>query len=142
MRWLALVCVMLVAAAAGSAQADDTGGIVGIVTANPLSVALVVPPDPVRRGRWFRVVAEVTNNGTRRFDDVRVTLVRPQGLRLDPGARQTILRIPASETRRAVWQACSNTPGNYVLLARAEVGVFTAESAAAVVEITPSNRTC
>ena len=139
---LALLCVLLAALAAGAARADDSEGITGHVTVNPLSVALVVPADPVRRGRWFRVTAEVTNNGSRRLDDVRVTLIRPQGLRLDGPARQTIARIPPGETRRANWQACSNTPGNYVLLARAEIGTFSADSPAAVVEITPSNRTC
>jgi uncharacterized membrane protein len=115
---------------------------VGSVTANPLSVAVIVPQDPVRRGRWFRIAAEVTNGGSKRLNDVRVTLVRPQGLRLDPGARQTIPRIPPTESRRVRWEACSNTPGNYVLLARADAGAFDAESPAAVVEVVSSNRTC
>lgn len=139
---LAVVCSLVAALAAGAPRADDSGGITGRVTANVLSAAMIVPEDPVRRGRWFRISADVTNHGTTRLNDVRVTLVRPSGLRLEGPARQTIPRIPAGETRRASWQACSNTPGNYVLLVRAEAGTFSAESPAAVVEIVASNRTC
>ena len=142
MRWLALLSAALAALAGGAARADDSGGIVGSVTVNPLSVTLSVPLDPQKRGRWFRVAAEVTNGGAKRLDDVRVMLVRPNGLKLDGPAKQTIPRIPSADSRRVSWQACSNTPGNYVMLARADMGAFGAESPAAVVEVVPSNRTC
>lgn len=139
---LALLCAVVAALAAGAARGDDSQGITGRVAVTPLTVALVAPADPVRRGRWFRIAARVTNEGSTRLDDVGVTLVRPAGLRLDGPARQTIPRIPADATRRVAWQACSNTPGNYVVLARVDAGSLTAESPAALVEIVASNRTC
>ena len=109
---------------------------------NPLAVEVTRPDEPLRRGRWFRVVAQVTNGGPSRLDGVAITLVRPPALLLQGPATQTIPRIPARESQRAHWEVCSNTPGGYVVLARAAVGPFTAESLGALVQILPSNRTC
>ena len=142
MRWIALVGVVLVAGATSAAEADDSGGVVGTVKASPLAVEMTRPDEPIRRGRWFRVVARVTNEGPTRLEDVAVRLVRPQQLRLDGPTTQTIQRIPARESRRVDWDACSNSPGSYVVLARAQDGPFVAESPGVVVQITPSNRTC
>ena len=109
---------------------------------NPLSVEVTRPNEPLKQGRWFRVVGQVTNGGPTRLDGVAVTLVRPQALLLQSGATQTIPGIPARASRRAHWEVCSNTPGGYVVLARAQVGPFTRESPGSVVQIVPSNRTC
>jgi hypothetical protein len=141
-RWIAVVVVALVVGATGSAQADDSGRVVGTVRASPLAVEVTRPDEPLRRGRWFRVVARVSNSGPTRLEDVTVRLVRPPQLMLADPAMQVIPRIPARESRRVDWEVCSNTPGSYVVLARAQDGPFTAESPGAVVQILPSNRTC
>lgn len=142
MRRLALACATLAVLAASVAQAGGSGSITGRVLVNPLSVEIIRPDEPFKRGRWFRIVAQVTNDGATRRDGVVVTLVRPPALRIEGPATQTIDRIPARASRRAHWEACSNTPGGYVVLARAAVGPFTAESPGQVVQIVPSNRTC
>lgn len=142
MKRLALLCATLAVSAVSVAQAGDSSSITGRVLVNPLTVEVTRPDEPLRRGRWFRVVAQVTNGGATRLDGVGVTLVRPPALLLQGPATQTIPRIPARASRRANWEACSNTPGGYVVLARAEVGPFTAESAGALIQILPSNRTC
>jgi hypothetical protein len=142
MRRLALVCAVLAVSAASAAQAGDSGSITGRVLVNPLSVEVTRPDDPLRRGRWFRVVAQVTNGGATRLDGVAVTLARPPALLVQGPATQTIPRIPARASRRVYWEACSNTPGSYVVLARATVGPFSAESKGVLVQIISSNRTC
>ncbi len=142
MRRLALACATLAVLAASVAQAGGSGSITGRVLVNPLSVEVTRPDEPLRRGRWFRVVAEVTNGGATRLDGVAVTVVRPPALLIQGPATQTIQRIPARASRRVHWEACSNTPGGYVVLARAVVGPFTTESPGQVVQILTSNRTC
>jgi hypothetical protein len=142
MKRFALACTVLAVSAASAAQAGDSGSISGRVLVNPLSVEVTRPDEPLRRGRWFRVVALVANGGATRLDAVGVTLVRPPALLLQGQATQTIPRIPARASRRVHWEVCSNTPGGYVVLARAHVGPFTAESLGALVQILPSNRTC
>jgi len=145
---VALVCTALVVGIAGAAQAGDTGSVLGRVTVSapsppsPLSVEVIRPDDPLRKGRWFRVVAQVSNAGPTRLEGVAVTLVRDQALLLQSSVTQTIPRIPAQASRRVHWEVCSNTPGGYVVLARAQAGPFTAESLGALVQILPSNRTC
>jgi len=142
MRWLTAFCAVLAALMAGAAQADNTGGIVGSVTVNPLSVELTLPADPVKRGRWFRITAEIWNAGPTPLDNVVVTLVHPAGLQLDRNETQTLARVPARGSKPAKWEACSNAPASYVILGRAEVDALVSESSANVVQIVPSSRTC
>jgi hypothetical protein len=139
---LAFICAALAVGAASGAQAGDSNSIVGRVLVNPLSVTVNVPDAPRRRGAVFRISASVANTGTSRLENVSVTLVRSPALRLDRPATQVIPRIPPLASRRADWDVCSNVPGSYVVLARAEVAPFTAESLGAVVQILPSNRIC
>jgi hypothetical protein len=142
MRRAAFACLALAVVTAGAAQAGDSGSITGHVLANPLSVTIDVPEGPKRRGRTFRIGADVANAGGTVLDDVVVTLVRDPGIRLDPKPSQTIPRIRSGESRRVVWSACSNKPGDYIVLARAAAGQLVAESPAELVQILPSNRTC
>ena len=114
------------------------------VLANPLSVVVEVPASPIKRGRWFRVSVQVENAMNTPLATVGVTLVRDPALALRPAApSQTIPSIPAGGGRKVVWEACSNTPASYVVLARATTGPFTAESPGVVVEIAPASKnTC
>jgi hypothetical protein len=139
---LALVCAALAVSTASIAQAGDSNSITGTVLVNPLSVTVHVPDSPRKRGAQFRISAAVANAGASRLENVSVTLVRSPALRLDRPATQVIPRIPSLASRRTVWEACSNVPGSYIVLARAEVGPFTAESSGTLVQILSSNRTC
>jgi hypothetical protein len=143
MRRLALVFATLAVAGASSAQAGDSGSISGRVLVNPLSVEVVLPADPIKRGRWFRITVLVANGGTTNLDNVAITLVHPAGLQLDSTDTQTIVRVSALGSKPAKWQACSNTAGSYVVLARAVVGAYVLESLATVVQIAPASKnTC
>jgi uncharacterized membrane protein len=133
---------VLAALMAGAARADDTGGIVGSVKANPLSVEVTLPTDPIKRGRWFRITAQVSNAGSTPLDNVAVTLVHPAGLQLDRIETQTIARVPAQGSKSAKWEACSDAAASYVVLARAEVGAYVAESPAKVAQIILSRTGC
>jgi hypothetical protein len=141
MKLLTLACA-LAALVAGAARGSDIQGVVGSVTANPLTVEVTTPAEPIKRGRWFKVLVQVSNAGAMQFDNVTVTLVHPQGLQLDRKAEQTIARLPAFSSKPARWEACSSTAGGYVVLARAEVGAFVSESQAQVVQIVTSGKNC
>jgi hypothetical protein len=142
MRWLVLAWVVTTALATGAAQADDTGAIIGTVRANPLLVEVTLPTDPIKRGRWFRVTAQVSNAGSTPLDNVAVTLVHPAGLQLDRNETQTLVRVPAQGSKPAKWEACSDSPASYVVLARAEVGAYVTESPAKVAQIVPGRGGC
>jgi hypothetical protein len=141
-RRLALVCAALAVGAACVAQAGESDSITGRVLVDPLSVTVNVPDTSRRRGVTFRVSATVANASASRVEIVSVTLVRSSSLLLDRVPTQVIPRIPPLASRRAVWEACSNLPGTYVVLARAQAGPFSAESPGALIQIVPSNRTC
>jgi hypothetical protein len=141
-RRLALVFAAVALGAACVAHAGESDSITGRVLVNPLSVILNVPDTSRRRGVTFRISAAVSNAGASRLENVSVTLVRSPSLLLDRPPTQVIQRIPPLASRRAVWEACSNVPGSYVVLARTQVGSVEAESAGAVVQILPSNRSC
>ena len=85
----------------------------------------------------------MANAGATPLDKVQVTLVRPAQLNLDRAETQVIPQLPARGSKPAKWQACSDTPGNYVVLARAAVGAYVSESPAKVVQIVASSKsTC
>jgi len=142
MRLLAASFAALVALAAGSAQGADTQGVVGSVTVNPLSVEVTLPTDPIKTGRWFRINALISNAASTPFDNVVVTLVHPAALQLGSKDTQTIPRVPALGSKPAKWDACSSTPGSYVVLARAEVKAYVSESSAKVVSVVQSKLSC
>jgi hypothetical protein len=142
MRLLAASFAALVALTAGSAQGADTQGVVGSVTVNPLSAEVTLPADPIKSGRWFRINALIANAASTPLDNVVVTLVHPVGLQLGSKDTQTIPRVPALGSKPSKWDACSNTPGSYVILARAEVKAYVSESTAKIVQIVQSRGNC
>ena len=142
MRLLAASIAALLALAAGSAQGAGTQGVVGSVTVNPLSVDVTLPADPIKSGRSFRINATMTNAAPTALDNVSVTLVHPAALQLATSDTQTIPRVPALGSKPAKWDACTNTPGSYVVLARAEVKAYISESPAKVVQVVQSKLNC
>ena len=142
MRLIAASIAALLALAAGSAQGAGTQGVVGSVTVNPLSVEVTLPTDPLKSGRWFRVNATLTNAAPTALDNVTITLVHPAGLQLATSDMQTIPRVPALGSKPAKWDACTNAPGSYVVLARAEVKSYVSESPAKLVQVVQSKLNC
>lgn len=138
MRRAALTGLLAAAFAAGIAHAA-TGPPAGTVSArvfvNPLSVAVLVPAQPVKAGRDFRIRAEVGNAGPVPVFAVPVTLVAPSGLVLRDPATTSLARIDAGGTRVARWDVCARAAGGYVVLAQAGAGTSAVESLAEVVEI-------
>ena len=142
MRWIALVGVALAVGAAGAARAADDASVRGTVGVNPLSIVTLVSDTQVRRGELFVVAATVSNAGPIRLDDVTVTLVRAPAIRTLPGPTQILGRLPPRSTRVALWLACSNATGGFVLVTRAAAGPTVAESTGQIVHVTSSRRSC
>jgi hypothetical protein len=57
----------------------------------------------------------------------------------NPGT-QALARVGPGVDRRVRWDACTTSEGNYVVMARATVGPFTAESSGELVQITSARR--
>jgi len=142
MRLLAASIAALAALAAGSAQGAGNQGVVGSVTVNPLSVDVTVPTDPIKTGRWFRINASVANAAPTPLDNVAVTLVHPAALQLGSPDAQTIPRVPALGSKPAKWDACSNVPGSYVVVARVALKAYVSESSAKIVQVVQSKGSC
>ncbi len=104
---------------------------------------MLVPSDPERTGRNFRIRADVTNWGSTVLRNVAVTLVSPPQLVLRDPRTQVLPRVGAGVDRRTRWDVCTTTAGGYVVMARATVGPFTAESPGQLVQVTSARRpTC
>jgi hypothetical protein len=141
-RHAAFACIVCLGLVGGVARA--TGPPSGIVQArvlvNPLSVAVLVPPDPQKVGKDFRIRAEVTNAGPTSVQNVAVTLLAPQSLVLRAPATQSLPLVPPAATRGVRWDACTTTAGGYVVMARATAGPFTVESTGQLVRIASTNK--
>ena len=82
MKYAGVVWAVSAALAAGAASASGSpsGAVQARVLVNPLSVVVLVPSDPVKAGRNFRIRAEVTNASSSALRNVTVALVAPQAL--------------------------------------------------------------
>jgi len=144
-RHAALLCALGAALAAGvaSAAGAPSGTVQAVVRVSPLSVAVVVPTDPVKVGKDFRIRADVTNAGSTAIQNVAVSLLAPQALTLRNPVAQTIPRVGPAEVRGVKWDACTTTAGGYVVMARATAGATIVESSGQLVQVTsPKNPTC
>jgi hypothetical protein len=128
------------AAGAASASGSPSGAVQARVLVNPLSVVVLVPSDPVKAGRNFRIRAEVTNASSSALRNVAVALVAPQALVVRDPATQVLPRVGPGADRRARWDACTTAAGGYVVMARATVGLFTSESAGQLVQVESAQR--
>ena len=145
MRHASLICALCAALVAGGAGAagPPSGTIQARLVVSPLSVAVLVPSDPVKAGKDFRIHAELANAGSSALQNVAVTLLTPQALILRDPVTQLVPRIGPAGARSVHWDACAATPGGYVVMARATAGPFTVESAGQLVQITSVKRsTC
>ena len=137
MRRLALACTAFALVAACAAQTGSTSSITGHVLVNPLSVSLTVPAGPVKPGKEFVVKATVSNAASAELSNVQATLLRDPAIVLYDPATQVLGKLGPRRSAKFTWAACSATPGNYVVMARATAGVFTAESQGALVAVAP-----
>jgi hypothetical protein len=142
MKGAGLACALGAALVAGAASASGppSGTVQGRVRVSPLSVAVVVPSDPVKVGKDFRIRAEVTNSGPSALQNVAVTLLAPQTLVLRDPATQALPRVGPAEVRGIRWDVCTTTPGDYVMMSRATAGAFSVESTGQLVQITSAKR--
>jgi hypothetical protein len=127
-------------AAVASAAGSPSGTVQATVLVNPISVAVVVPPDPQKTGKDFRVRAEVTSSGASALQNVVVTLLAAQALVLRDPVTQVLPSVMPAQVRSVKWDACTTSAGGYVLMARVSVGAFTTESSGQVVQVTSAKR--
>lgn len=137
LAWLAAA----LAAGVAHAASGPPGGTVGArVVASPLTVEVVVPAGPVRAGKDFRIRAVVGNAGPALLTGATVSLLAPAGLVLRDPVTQPVRPLDPFATRTVRWDVCAPAPGGYVVLARAVLGAYVAESTAGVVLVTPAKR--
>jgi hypothetical protein len=127
-------------AAVASAAGSPSGTVQATVLVNPMSVAVVVPTDPQKTGKDFRVRADVTNSGASALQNVSVTLLAPPALVLRDPVTQVLPSVMPAQVRSVKWDVCTTSAGGYVLMARASVGPFTTESSGQVVQVTSAKR--
>jgi hypothetical protein len=137
----ASVAAAFVVFGAGVARADppESASVQGRVLVNPL-VVVVVAPSSVRAGTAFPIGIGVANLGPTPVHNVAVTLVAPPGVVLRSPATQMLPLLGARRVRGLLWNACSATPGGYIVLARAVSGPYTAESTGRLVNVTATPR--
>jgi hypothetical protein len=133
---VALLALMLT----GSARAADGGSVTGSVVVNPAVVAFSLSSTSVSAGSPFGVTATVSNLGTSSLSNVDVTLQLDSSV--GGASTKTLASIAGGGTGSVSWQLCGAVPGNYVLLAKAQFGAFSSESAAQVLQITAGTGTC
>ena len=143
MKHAALLCALCAVVAAGvahAAAAPPSGTIAARVLVSPLSVSILIPGNPVKAGKDFRIRADVANDGSTALQNVAVTLIAPSALTLRDPVTQVLPRVGAGVDRRARWDACTTAPSGYVVMARATAGSFTAESAGELVDVASARR--
>ena len=143
MRTAAVICGLCAALAAGVARGASgpfAGSVAARVIVSPLAVTVVVPSGPVNAGKDFRIRADVSNLGRTPLTNVAVSLAAPSALVLRDPATQATSRIGAGGSAKTTWDACTTSPGGYVVLARAIAGAFTAESLGQLVQVVKAKK--
>lgn len=136
---LCAVCAAIAAGVASAAPGPPGGAVQARVLVSPLSVTVLVPASATA-GRAFRIRARVDNAGAATLRNVAVRLVAPGELELGGPATQLLAQLRPGESRRVDWRVCTTHAGGYVVLVRATRGAFTAESAAALVNVAAARR--
>ena len=144
---LACVALLLVTAHPPAAGAGDVSA---TVVANPLTLVLDVPPEPVETGRRIRAVATVANAGASPVTDVVLTIHTPGAVRVYRDATASIRRIRGDGSAMAAWHLCVDEPlvnGGYILTVTGEAVGPTGETypiagGAAVLTATAGRRPC
>jgi hypothetical protein len=150
-RYVVIGAIFLICGAVfcpDSAHADEEEAVLVTVTPNPLTITIELYDPNAETGRPARLRTSTTNLGNANLMDVQVTLsVQPALVGSRGGFSQTHRQVNSNNQATASWSLCSNTPGNYIVMASAEVtdavtGTFRAESTALLLEVTPGPRTC
>jgi hypothetical protein len=119
------------------------GPVTATVTPNPLEVSLSLSAMQLSVGDRTTATAEVRNLGTQPVPGAAVTLqLESTGIAIDGNATQQLGIIPAGGTASASWQVCGVARGNYVLVAQAAAGDFTAASPARLLAVTQGGGNC
>lgn len=135
---LLLAAGMLTPAAS---TADDQHSITAQVRANPLTVELTEPAQPVRAGQPFVMRARIVNVSDHRVDDLEATLQTPQPMHTLSPEAVSVGSLDGGQAASVRWRVCTDQPGHYLLAAHADATVadadLTATSRAQQVEVKP-----
>jgi hypothetical protein len=142
MRRTVLAASGLALAIAGGAHAASSGSVAGRVVANPLDVRLTLSTSQTQVGTRFGAGATVRNLGTGSLSNVTLALRADPAIAVTPSSPWSLGNLAGGETTAAAWFLCASAPGNYVVVARATGGVFTAESPAKLVSVTAGRGRC
>jgi len=103
---------------------------------NPLRIDLAISTIQATVGQRVQVAASVTNLGPSRVSNIVVELrVATGGLRIQGSTVLSISRLQPGQETSVGWAVCGQSPGNYVLMARATVNDAAIDSPARLLTV-------
>jgi hypothetical protein len=116
----ALVALAL-APAGPTAAATSSTAISARVQINPLTIGLDLPPRAPFAGQQVRARATIRNLGDTPVHDLVATIhLSEPNITVTDGAERDLGTVEGGERGQAGWQLCSQQPGAYLILVRAE----------------------
>lgn len=140
--WARVAAVLLALAVAGVARADGSGSVGGRVVPNPLAVELGVAPAQIATGGAATATATARNIGSAQLANVEVSLRADPGLAVGGGTTRSLGTIGGLASATTSFSLCGLAAGNYVVVASATSGAFTAESPAQLLEVAAGTGQC
>jgi hypothetical protein len=136
-----LLGVILAAVLALSAPAllrAESATINAGVEVSPLGIDLAISTAQAAVGQRVHVAGSIANLGASREANIVVELrVANDGLRIQSATVQNIVRLQPGQQASVAWAICGQTPGNYVLMARATLAGASIDSPARLLPIVP-----
>ena len=130
------LAILLVGSATGPIRAIDRATVGGRVAVHPLVATLVGSATQAPVGQKVHFTASIVNDGPGRVGPIAVELrSAATGLRIKGAVVQSISRLRPGQLASISWTVCGQTPGAYVLLARATLDGASVESAARLLTI-------
>lgn len=133
----ALIALLLAATMAGSASAESASITASVQVASiVMSVAVTISSPAARVGDTVKAAATVTNGGTARTSNVRVSLrVDAAGLAIKGANPVTIAQLQPGHAKSVSWSLCALQAGNYLVLARVTVDGVSIDSPAVLLSV-------
>jgi hypothetical protein len=116
--------------------------ITGTVTPNPLEVSLSLSATQLSVGGRATATVSVRNLGSQLLSGAATLQLESTGIAAAGDATQQLGSIPGGGTASASWQVCGVAPGNYVLVAQAAAGGFSAASLGRLLSVTQGTGSC
>jgi hypothetical protein len=134
--------VLLALALAATARGADSGTLSGTVVANALGINLAVSPAQIAVGGSATATATARNFGSLQLTNVEVTLRADPGIAVGGGATRSLGPLGGTASASTSFPLCALAAGNYLLVASATSGPFTAESPAQLLQVTAGTGQC